>query len=136
MLTVKLWAAGRDGVGGEVLEYLIRGPVEPASAVERLERIARDHPDEPVIHYLLGRAQLGAARWKAAAASLERALEGPLPAPILKGETLLLLATARLWAGESRASLVASRTLQNMPPPTPALGYHARELEALAEALR
>ncbi|MBW2260379.1 MAG: hypothetical protein JRG91_00280 [Deltaproteobacteria bacterium] len=135
MLTVKLWASSHHEAGHDVLEYLIRGPVEPGGAVERLERIA-DRTDEPMVHYLLGRARFNAARWNEAASSLERALEGPLAAPILKGEALRLLAAALLWAGERRASLVASRTLENLPPPTPALGYHARELRALAEAVK
>jgi hypothetical protein len=136
MLGVKIWAASRGEVGEDVLEYLIRGPVQPGEAVEWLERIAGRHPGEPVVHYLLGRALLGAARWRDAALSLERAMTGPLPAPIIKGETLRLLAWAWLQAGERRKSLDAARTLENMPAPTPALRYHARELAALAEALK
>jgi hypothetical protein len=135
-LTVKLWAASRGEVGDDVLGYLIRGPVQTGEAVERLERLAERHPQEPVVHYLLGRALMSAARWRDAADSLGRAMTGPLPAPIIKGETLRLLAAAWLQAGERRRSLDASRTLENMPAPTPALRYHARELAALAEAMK
>jgi hypothetical protein len=138
MLTVKLWAVGPGPAQPELRDYLLGAPGSPAGDPGRgvvvLAGLVDDHPDSPLLSYLLGRALYNAGEWKRAARILARSSRLGLEEPVIAGEALRLEAMAHLWAGDHAAALSALDEVGD--PPSASLGYHAAELRALVEADR
>jgi tetratricopeptide (TPR) repeat protein len=139
MLVVKRWATSHPS-SAALRGYLLGTPEGPAgdpdTGIALITSLAGKEPADPLLEYLLGRALYNARRWTRAAEALDRATKAGIDEPVIAGEALRLLASARLWAGEPDAALEALDRLDEMPPASPALGYHARELRALIEVAR
>ncbi len=138
-LAIKIWCIDNPGPGARILALLIgRAGKAPGEAVALLEGISSEHPGEPVVQYLLGRAQARAGKWSEAARSLEAATgagAGALPHLVVAGEALRMLAEARLLSGDVEGAIEALDRLDAMPPPSPALRFLAKRWRALADAV-
>lgn len=136
---MKRWACTHMGASTELRDYLLGSlvdePERGEQAVKLLRKLTVDHPGSVELEYLLARALYNVGSYQEAAQMFDRALQAPLPDPVIEGEARLMGTWAKLRGGDVQAASRALEALQTPEPASPALGFRTSELRAIVEAM-
>lgn len=122
-----------------VLRSYLLGELSPPAALVRLGAMSRAHPDDPLLHYLYGKALENQGLHPEGIEEMRAALLGPLPAESLTLEAQASLGRMLLRAGRSEEARWAFEALATQSKSEgarlEALDWAARATFALTKAL-